>query len=162
MRMGWASRPQTPAFDACRMIKPSAHAFGMPTFIFTAAASICLGHASVCQNMHQLLPIPICPAHSPPPTHCCACERALPRWVGEPPPKPPATDACRTIKAPVLPLVCQHLHPVLPALRYPVSIRVKRLAYGGIESGIQGTQSLAGGCRGGGPPLPLPAQGKYI
>ena len=69
---------------------------------------------------------------------------AAPRWVGEPPPKPPATDACRTIKAPVLPLVCQHLHPVLPALRYPVSIRVKRLAYGGIESGIQGTQSLAG------------------
>src|SRR5256885_1380485 len=35
-----------------------------------------------------------------------------------------------------------------------ISMCAKRLAYGSIESGFQGTQSPGRGCRGGGPPLP--------
>ena len=42
-----------------------------------------------------------------------------------------------------MPMVCQNRYLLLPALIYPVRMRAKRFAYVGIESGIEGTKSLA-------------------
>jgi len=79
-----------------------------------------------------------------------------PRWEGEPPPRPPASDVNSECMHWRMPPLYQNRPAPLADLIYPVSMRAKRLAYPCIKSGFPGATPRAGGAGGAAAPCRPP------
>jgi hypothetical protein len=89
------------------------------------------------------------------------CERALhpegtrraPRWVGEPPPRPPAYDACRAVTASAHASVMPRPRSLTPAHICPQACASGIMLCDNIRSGFQGARSPLAARRAGDQPF---------